>query len=252
MKCLELFSGTGSVGAVCKEYNIETISLDIEKRFNPTICIDIMKWDYTQYPPYYFDIITASPVCLWWSLLRGSWIGRKAEAIRPNTIITREILDEDINKYGKPMVDKTFEIIEYFKPKYYWIENPHASLMWKYIKEKYSHLNLFYNNYDYCKYSNWGYKKPTIFATNYRPTELPKKCRRDCENMLIYEKNGKIRKLHNRCVGGNKLEKQDRKELRNKKKDTNLGRVVLQDNRYRIPPLLIKTLLEETIKNNNI
>jgi hypothetical protein len=26
------------------------------------------------------------------------------------------------------MVDKVFEIIEYFKPKYYWIENPKSSL----------------------------------------------------------------------------------------------------------------------------
>jgi hypothetical protein len=34
------------------------------------------------------------------------------------------------------MVDKVFEIIEYFKPKYYWIENPKSSSMWKYIKSK--------------------------------------------------------------------------------------------------------------------
>ena len=46
MKVLELFCGTKSVGKVCEEKGYEVISLDIEKKFNPSICIDFIEWDY--------------------------------------------------------------------------------------------------------------------------------------------------------------------------------------------------------------
>ena len=62
MKLLELFSGTGSVGRVARNYGIEVTSLDRDMDAN--IKMDIMDWNYLEHPPHYFDIIWASPLVL--------------------------------------------------------------------------------------------------------------------------------------------------------------------------------------------
>ena len=99
---LELFSGTGSVGQVAKELGYDVISLDRDMEAH--IQIDIMDWDYTDLPPWMFDVIWASPPC--------------TEYSRAKTCGVRDI--EGSNE----VVKKTLEIIEYFKPKYWIIENP--------------------------------------------------------------------------------------------------------------------------------
>lgn len=183
VRVLELFSGTGSIQKVCVERGWDVVSLDRDLKAD--IQEDIMTWDYKKdYKPGDFDIITASPVCLWWSKLRNTWIGRKIKA-HGDKIITKELLLEDIEKYGKPMVDKVREIIDYFKPKYWWIENPQTGKMKEYITD------LDYYDVDYCKYSNWGYKKRTRFWTNITGF-VPKKCNKDCG---MYEKNCHIKQL---------------------------------------------------------
>ena len=195
MRLLELFSGTHSIGVVCKEKNINVVSLDrdlgaksklYDYESSHHIKEDIMSWDYTEFKEGEFDIITASPVCLFWSKLRFTWINRKCKSINPNgDIVSMEHLERDIDLYGKPMVDKCFEIIEYFKPKYWWIENPQSGKMKRYIESDYPQYNNFYD-VDYCKYSNWGYQKRTRFWTNITDF-IPKICKRDCKNMITQE-----------------------------------------------------------------
>ena len=221
MKVLELFSGTHSVGKVCDELGFDVVSLDRDlgdsngDYISPQhIKKDILTWDYKEFDVGEFDLITASPVCLWWSNLRNSWIGRKSPRIHPTETITREIIEEQIEQFGKPMLDKVIEIIEYFKPQHWWIENPQTGKMKYYIEEKYPQYNKFYD-VDYCHYSNWGYKKRTRIWTNIEGFK-PKLCHKDCENMIDKTKH----KFH---IGGmssiNKLEK------------------------YRIPEKLIKDLI---------
>ncbi len=187
MKHLELFSGTHSFGKVSSSLGYDVISLDRDLNascpFSDYVSKthlkeDIMTWDYKVYPKGYFKIITASPVCLWWSNLRKCWIGRKAQSIHPTDIITEEHLNDDINKYGIPMVEKIFEIIEYFNPDYYIIENPATGRMRHYINDL-----IPYYDVDYCKYSDWGYKKSTRFWTNIEGLEFAK-CKNDCENII--------------------------------------------------------------------
>ena len=100
MRVLELFSGTKSVGKVCKEFGYEVIALDLN---NADINIDILEWNYRDYPNNYFDIIWASPPCHTFSKMRDCWIGRKNSKFG-NNIITKELLENDmINtlRYGK-------------------------------------------------------------------------------------------------------------------------------------------------------
>ena len=177
MNHLELFSGTHSFGKVSHKLGYNVISLDrdlgagcpfTEYISETHIQEDIMTWDYTIYPRNHFKLITASPVCMWWSHLRRSWIGRKIKA-HGDTIITKEILDNDIELYGKPMVDKVFEIIDYFNPQYYIIENPKNGKMKEYISDLIPYYDI-----DYCMYSNWGYRKTTRFWTNIEGLEFNK------------------------------------------------------------------------------
>ena len=234
VRILELYSGTHSVGKVAKQKGWDVVSLDLD---NADINIDILKWDYKKdYKEGDFDIVWGSPPCHTFSHCRRSWIGRKIKAFG-DEIVTPEMLDEDMEKNGVPLLNKTLEIIEYFKPKFWFIENPQTSKMKNYL----THLDHY--DVDYCKYSDWGYRKRTRIWTNKKGFE-PKLCKKDCENMFdpnkhkkdvgnfYRNKDGSNKKMHKNNLGGvtNKLTggKSGNKELK-----------------YRIPPKLIESLFED-------
>ncbi len=200
MRVLELFSGTHSVGKVCRELGWEVISLDLN---DADINIDILKWDYTQFPEGYFDIIWASPPCRTFSNLRRSWVGRKLKE-HGGVVCTLEMLEQDMTTIGIPILRRTEEIINYFKPKTYFIENPQTGRM-KDFMTHHKHYDV-----DYCKYCDWGYKKRTRIWTNVSFT--PKQCHGDCGSVV----NGK----HQVQVAIQRLK-----------------------NKYRVPPQLIRELL---------
>ena len=133
MKVLELFSGTGSVGKICKEKGWEVVSLDLK---GADINTNILDWDYTQYQEGHFDIIWASPPCDTFSQLRKTWIGRKLKC-HNGLVCTAELLQKDINEIGLPILRQTEKIIDYLKPKYYFMENPQTGLMKNYVDEPY-------------------------------------------------------------------------------------------------------------------
>lgn len=216
MNHLELFSGTHSFGKVSSKMGFEVYSLDrdlnekcpfSDYKSKNHIKEDIMTWDYKKYDKGFFKVITASPVCLWWSGLRNTWIGRKLKA-HGDKIITKEILQEDIEKYGKPMVDKVFEIIEYFEPKYWLVENPQTGKMKFYIEERHDKFNK-YNDFSYCHFSDWGYKKNTRFWNNIEGLKS-KLCKKDCQNIITIDKQ----KLHKDRMGTSKTIKDNGKIIR--------------------------------------
>ena len=61
MRVLELFAGTGSVGAVFRERGWEVTSLD--RDMPADIRSDILDWAPATFPPGYFDFVWASPPC---------------------------------------------------------------------------------------------------------------------------------------------------------------------------------------------
>ena len=182
MKVLELFSGTGSVGKVCKKLGWEVISLDKVKSNNPDICTDILDWN-NPYKEGDFDIIWSSPPCHSFSQLRKCWIGRKTKYFG-DKIITRAMIDEDIEKSGLPILYTTMNLIAELNPKYWFIENPYTSDMKKYI-------DIQPYTVDYCMYSNWGYKKKTNIWSNLEGF-TPLLCNKKCGNMI----NDKFHKVN--------------------------------------------------------
>ena len=226
MKVLELFSGTHSVGKVCEEKGWEVVSLDLE---NADINMSILDWDYKKdYKKGDFDIIWASPPCHTFSNCRRCWIGRKTKAFG-DEIITAEMLDKDMEDNGVPLVRRTQEIIEYFKPKFWFIENPQTGKMKNYLTD------LNYYDVDYCKYSDWGYRKRTrIWTNNFE--FVPKVCRKDCENMFDPTKHKKD--IGNLYIGKKKHRVDLAKQLGGG------GNQKTLDLKYRVPPLLINELFE--------
>jgi adenine-specific DNA methylase len=180
MRVLELFSGTGSVGKVCKKLGWEVVSLDLK---GADINIDIMDWDYKAlYKKGYFDIIWASPPCNTFSNLAYCNIGRKLKRLN-GEVVTKEILMNEMETIGIPILRKTEEIIKYLNPTYYFIENPQTGRMKQFMNH--------HKHYDasYCMYG-FNYRKTTRFWTNKEGLILNvcnKKCGKIRDNKHINE-----------------------------------------------------------------
>ena len=156
MKLLELFSGTKSVGKVAEQLGYDVVSLDLK---DADINCDILEWDYKVYATGYFDVIWASPPCTEYSRAKTTGVRKIDEA---NRIVLR-----------------TLEIIEYFNPKYFVIENPQTGL----LKEQPFMYGMSYTDIDYCKYG-MPYRKRTRLwnnVLNWIPKPL---CKKDCGNMV--------------------------------------------------------------------
>ena len=106
MNLLELFSGTKSVGTIARSLGFNVISLDLK---NADINTDILEWDYKQFDRNHFDFIWSSPPCTEYSVAK-----------------TRGIRNIE---YANSIVLKTIEIIKYFNPKHFVIENPQTGLL---------------------------------------------------------------------------------------------------------------------------
>ena len=109
MRILDLFSGTGSIPKQIRADD-ECVSVDISADLHePTILVDIMEWDYkSAFPIGHFDVIFAGVPCTEYSRLRDC---------------CKHTKPPDIEKANK-VVLRTLEIIDYFKPKFWFIENP--------------------------------------------------------------------------------------------------------------------------------
>jgi len=212
MKVLELFCGTKSVGKCCNELGWTSVSVDLDPGFKPTHLCNIMDFDYKQYSCDEFDIVWASPPCVSYSRLQNGWLGRIK---KDGTLFTREVLENDRLNSDK-LILKTLEIINYFNCKYWFMENPLSQL-----KDREIMKDIPYYIVDYCKYSDWGYKKRTCIWSNKKDWK-PLTCKKDCGNIM----DGK----HKNNLGNTM-----------RAKSTNSEKYSLQD-RYRVPPDLIYSL----------
>ena len=217
MLLLELFSGTGSVGRVAKNFGYTVISLDLK---NADICSDILEWDYTEYPTGMFHFIWASPPC--------------TEYSRAKTTGVRKI--EEANK----IVKKTIEIINYFNPKYFVIENPQTGL----LKNQDFMKDFDYKDVDYCKYGFKYRKRTRLWGNVYwkqpegslqqgsKPCWKPRPlCCKDCGNIV----DGKHVETAQRLPSGKRSEWKEN-YVKHKQEDL-----------YKIPEDLIKEILKDLV-----
>lgn len=160
-RLLELFCGTKSVGKEYEKAGYEVISLDFNPKFNATHIEDILKWDYTQYPKDYFNVIWASPDCTTWSLATGGKYRLK------DKIYGLENEHQSKATQANNMILRVIEILKYFDCGAWFIENPKALLIHfpplkEFIKEVNANVTLVY----YGNYNDWGFIKATHIWSN--------------------------------------------------------------------------------------
>ena len=165
LRVLEVFCGTKSFTKECERVGWQCTTLDNDTKFQPSILVDIMEWDYKQFGPV--DVLWCGCPCTTFSI---------ASFKR-----TPEV--------GNVLVKRTLEIIQYFKeqnPSLIWaIENPWSSL----LRKQDFMQGIPYKVCDYCQYGsvsegNFGYKKRTVIFGNIEWT--PKLCPGPgkCVNMI--------------------------------------------------------------------
>ena len=205
MKLLELFSGTGSVGKVAKELGYDVVSLDLK---DANINTDILNWDYKQFNRNNFQIIGASPPCVEYSIAKTTGV-RKID-------------------YANSIVQKTIEIITYFNPSVWFIENPQTGL----LKHQDFMKDFDYFDIDYCKYG-FPYRKRTRIWTNLTSWKPRPLCKKDCGNII----NNKHKETAQRMPSG-------------KKNDWGNDYIIhRQDELYRIPSELINDFFTSIVLN---
>ena len=71
MRALVLCSGTRSIDRAFERMGWDVTSVDWLAKFRPTLCVDIMQWDYrAAFPKDHFQLVWASPACMHLSLAR--------------------------------------------------------------------------------------------------------------------------------------------------------------------------------------
>ena len=146
----DICCGTKSVSNVWRDAGHQAMTLDMDPKCGADITTDIMSLDYTDFslePP---DFIWCSPPCTHYSIARS-----KAKT-------PRDLEGSDA------IVQRCLDIIHYWKPKYWVIENPQTGL----LKTRAVVQGLNFKDVDYCMYGA-PYRKRTRLWTNCMWTSRP-------------------------------------------------------------------------------
>ena len=162
MKVLELFAGSCSFSNVAKKYGFETLTTDIEQFGEIDIVEDILKLDYKNldFKP---DIIWASPPCTTFSVASCGTHWTVPDHNGDRFPKTKEA------ELGLEILVKTIEIMHYFNPKFYFIENPRGLMRKMLIMQPLPRYTV-----SYCQYGDTR-MKPTDIWTNLKFT--PRMCK---------------------------------------------------------------------------
>jgi len=155
---LELFSGTGSIGRAFRERGWQVTSVDIELKFTPTICCNVMDLTAERILEYgEVDLLWASPPCTQYSCARTT--ARTPRDLAGADAMVRKVLD---------LADLLFC--------YYLIENPHSGL----LKTREVVAGIPMQVLDYCRYGA-PYRKRTSIWTNSDYVPARPLCEKDCD-----------------------------------------------------------------------
>ena len=150
LRALDLFCGGKSVAKVLEKWGYKVETLDMDPKRDPTLCVDVLQWNYREkFPPGYFHIVAASPPCTEYSAAKTTGVRdlEKADAI----------------------VKKTLEIIEYLAPSKWWLETPRTGILARTdFMRGYPQVDV-----DYCQFEECGFQKPTRFFGSKHLEGLP-------------------------------------------------------------------------------
>ena len=94
LKVLDMFSGTGSITTAFRRTGHEVDSLDLDPRFAPTFCVNVLAWDFSVLPRGRYDVIWASCPCEQYSIARSNARAPRDLALADSLVRrTREILE---------------------------------------------------------------------------------------------------------------------------------------------------------------
>lgn len=142
-KALELCCGSKSFSKTIQTFGFDTVTLDIDPKFCPDICANILTWDYANsgYFVGEFAVIWMSPPCTEYSIAKSIGI--------------RDLMHAD------SIVVRMIEILSYFRPLVYVLENPQTGL----LKSRGILEYMKISDVTYCKYGCL-YKKKTRLWSN--------------------------------------------------------------------------------------
>ena len=149
MKVLELFAGSRSFSKVAEEMGMETFTTDIKDFEKIDYVVDILDF-VPMKVPFKPDIIWASPPCTFFSVASIGHHWNKNHT--PKT---------EQAKLGVKIIKCTLDIIKYFKPDFFFIENPRGKLRKLDVIKGYDRATV-----TYCQYGDTR-MKPTDIWTNH-------------------------------------------------------------------------------------
>lgn len=169
MKILELFSGTECISSQFRNAGHETFTIDFDKQFNPSWCVDITEVTAKNiikrfgYP----DVIWASPDCTTYSIAAISHHRKQGQdgLLEPKS---QEAFQ------AEKLLAKTLELINDLKPKYWFIENPRGGMR----KHKFMYYLPYRYTITYCQYGDTR-MKPTDIWTNHPSPHFKPMCKKN-------------------------------------------------------------------------
>ena len=141
---------------------------------------DKFRFGHTTYPPGHFDAIWSSPCCTNYSCARR---GAKTPRNLP---------------LADSLVLRSQEIINYFNPRVWFIENPQTGL----LKDRRFMHSIPFSDVDYCCYCDWGYRKRTRLWNNVNFTGKLCLGKDSCPNMENGKHTTTAQQGRNRCKTG--------------------------------------------------
>lgn len=155
MKVLELFAGSRSIGKMAERMGMEVYSSDINNFEGIHYVADILEFDVGKVP-FKPDIIWASPPYTSFSVasIGRHWYLNDKGNPQPKT---------ESAELGKRLALKTIEIIEYFDPTYFFIENPRGMLR---KMDFMNNKNFWRTSVTYCQYGDERMKPTDIWTNN--------------------------------------------------------------------------------------
>jgi hypothetical protein len=156
---LELFCGTGSVRKVATALGYRVVSVDVNQRWRPDICLGVQELDAARLEREFgkFDVVWASPDCSQYSCVWNCMPGLERNVAKSNEV-----------------VKKTLSLIEHLSPKFWFLENPATGK----LRDQSFMRFLPYKDCCYCMYdeSRPMRKQTRIWGSGVRAWRNPLMC----------------------------------------------------------------------------